>query len=228
MSRPGPPPSQPAIPPGLPVRTGDVPLRPAGSLERIEVTVRYNAWDLYRMEMAERWRRSHSADAPLFSSAFPVAVVLWLLVQLAYALLYSTAWRASVAVVAFWFLVLWAIWWTVAPFLEARRAAEAALSDSPPRFVFTPEGVEMIHLDVSMKIAWPGIRRVRETSFSFLIYPRQPSPYSTTPDGRLVQILPWMKLYFTLPIHCFADAADLRLFRAMLRTHVTPEIEQSF
>jgi len=79
----------------------------------------------------------------------------------------------------------------------------------------------MIRLDVSMQIAWPGIRRVEETWFSFLIYPRQSSLYATAPDDRLIQVLPLMKLYFTLPRH--ADAADLRLFRALVGKHVPPK-----
>jgi hypothetical protein len=74
-----------------------------------------------------------------------------------------------------------------------------------------------------MHIAWPGIRRLKETWFSFLIYPRQGSPYATAPDGRLIQVLTWMKLYFTLPRHCFADAADLRLFHKLIRKYVNAE-----
>jgi len=34
-----------------------------------------------------------------------------------------------------------------------------------------------------------------------------------------------MKLYFTLPRHCLADVADLRLFRTLVRKHVTAEIK---
>jgi len=34
-----------------------------------------------------------------------------------------------------------------------------------------------------------------------------------------------MKLYFTVPLHCFADAADLRLVRALIRKHVTAEVK---
>jgi hypothetical protein len=195
------------------------------SLDRIEVAVHYTTWDVYRMEMAERWRRSYSADAPVLSSTFPFAVVFFLLVLAANDVLSSGPWRNAIPGIAFWFLVALAAWWTVAPFLEARRHAEAALSEPPVRFAFSPEGVEIARLDVSVQIAWPGIRRVRETWFSFLIYPRQSSPYATAPDGRLIQVLPWMKLYFTLARHCFADAADLRLFRTLVRTHVTAEIE---
>jgi len=173
------------------------------------------------MEMAERWRRSYSDDAPVLSSTFPFAVVFYVLVQLAYDVFSSSPWRNAIPGIAFWFLVVLAAWWTVAPFLDARRHAEAALSEPPVRFVFSPEGVEMIRLDVSMQIAWPGIRRVEETWFSFLIYPRQSSPYATAPDGCLIQVLPLMKLYFTLPRH--ADAADLRLFRALVGKHVPPK-----
>jgi hypothetical protein len=81
----------------------------------------------------------------------------------------------------------------------------------------------MIRPDVSMQIAWPGIRRVKETWIPFLIYPRQSSPCAAAADGRLIQVLPWMKLYFALPLHCFADTADLRLFRTLIRNHVTGE-----
>ena len=185
----------------------------------------YTAWDVYLMEMAERWRRSYSADAPVLSSTFPFVLLFFLLVLAADDVLSSSPWRNAIPGIAFWFLVVLAAWWTVTPFLEARRHAEAALSEPPVRFVFSPEGIEMIRLDVSMQIAWPGIRRVKETWFSLLVYPRQSSPYATAPDGRLIQVLPWMKLYFTLPRHCFADAADLRLFHTLVRKHVTAEIK---
>ena len=88
-------------------------------------------------------------------------------------------------VIAFWFRVAWVVWWAVAPLLQARRQAEAVLSEPPVRFVFSPAGVEMIRLDVSMQIAWPGIRRVKETWFSFLIYPRQSSPLRRRPGRPL-------------------------------------------
>jgi len=225
MSRTGSPPSPPSFSPRLPERAGGVPARPVGSLDRISVTVHYTAWDMYRMAMAERWRRSHSADAPVLSSTFPLAVVLYLLIQLAYDIFSSSPWRDFVPGVAFWFLVAWVVWWAVAPLLQARRQAEAVLSEPPVRFVFSPAGVEMIRLDVSMQIAWPGIRRVKETWFSFLIYPRQSSQCAAAPDGSLIQVLPWMRLYFALPLHCFADIADLRLFRTLIRNHVTGEIK---
>ncbi len=176
MSRTGSPPSPPYFSPRLPERTGGLPARPVGSLDRISVTVHYTAWDMYRMAMAERWRRSYSADAPVLSSTFPLAVVLYLLIQLAYDIFSSSPWRNFVPGVAFWILVAWVVWWAVAPLLQARRQAEAVPSEPPVRFVFSPAGVEMIRLDVSMQIAWPGIRRVKETWFSFLIYPRQSSP----------------------------------------------------
>jgi len=169
-------------------------------LDRIKVTVHYNIWDVYRMEMAERWRRCHSADSPVISSAFSIAIVLYVLLQLVFDIIFSTAWRRMVPSLAVWLLVLWAAWWAVAPFLEARRQAEAAVSETPVRFIFSPEGVEIVRFEVSMHIAWPGIRRVKETRFSFLIYPRQGSPYATAPDGRLIQVLPWMKLHFTFPV----------------------------
>lgn len=213
----------PAEPPKLAQRAAGAPLRPVGSLDRIEITVRYNAWDIYRMEMAERWRRSHSADAPVISSSFPFAVLLYLLVNIVYISFARGAWKETVPDVALWLLIVWGAWWVVSPFFEARRAAEASLSEPPVRFVFSPEGFEMTRRDVSVQIAWPGIRRVKETWFSFLIYPRQPSPFSTTPDGRLIQVLPWMKQYFVLPIHCFADPADLRLFRSLIRKRTLPE-----
>jgi hypothetical protein len=201
-------------------------LHPGGSLDRIEVTVHYTAWDVYRMDMAERWRRSHSADAPVITSTLPLAVVaFYLLLDILYVVFPPGAGKDAVLPGALWLLVLWGIWGAVAPFLQARRMAEAAVSEPPVRFVFAPEGVEMVRLDVSMQIAWPGVRRVRETCFSFLIYPHQSSPYTTAPDGRLIQVLPWMKLYFTLPRHCFADQADLRLFRTLIRKHVSGEGE---
>jgi hypothetical protein len=225
MSRAGSPPSSPPVTPVLPERADGISARPVGSLDRIEVTVHYNTWDVYRMEMAERWRRNHSADAPVVVSPFPLAVVLYLLLEFFYAALAPGAWRGALFPGALSLLFLWAVWWAVAPILQARRQAEAALSESPVRLVFSPDGVEMIRLDVSMKIAWPGIRRLKETWFSILIYPCQSSPYATGPDGRLVQVLPWMKLYFTVPLHCFADAADLRLFRDLIRKHVAAEVK---
>ena len=225
MSRPGPPPSSRVASPRLPQRAAGIPLRPAGSLDRIEITVQYNAWDVYRMEMAERWRRSHSADAPVVTSTFPLAIVLYLLLELFYVALAPGAWRSAILPGTLWLVLLWTLWWAGAPIFAARRQAVAALSEPPVRFVFSSEGVEMIRLDVSMQIAWPGIRRVKETWFSFLIYPRQSSPYATAPGGRLIQVLPWMKLYFTVPLHCFADAADLRLVRALIRKHVTAEVK---
>jgi hypothetical protein len=200
-------------------------LRPAGSLDRIEVTVHYSAWNVYRMELAERWRRSHSADAPVIASTFPFAVILYLLLDIFYVAFAPGAWKDTILVAALWLLVLWGAWWAVAPFLKARRQAEAAVAELPVRFVFSPEGIEITRLDVSMRIAWPGIRRAKETWFSFQIYPRQASPYITAPDGRLIQVLPWMKLYFTLPRHCFADQADLRRFRTLIRKHVTAEVK---
>jgi hypothetical protein len=211
--------------PRLPERAAGVPLRPVGPLDRIKVTVHYTAWDVYRLEMAERWRRSHSGDAQVLSSAFPIAIVLCVLLQLVLDISLSTAWRSLIPGVAFWLLVAWAAWWAVARFLQAHRQAEAAVSEPSVRFVFFPEGVEMTRLDVSMQIAWPGIRRVRETWFSFLIYPRQSSPYATAPDGRLIRVLPWIKFYFTLPRHCFADQADLRLIRKLIRKHVSGEVK---
>ncbi len=177
------------------------------------------------MEMAERWRRSHSADAPVIASTFPLAVVLYFLLDIFYMSLTPAGWKNAVLPGTMWLLILWGIWWALAPYFEARRQAEAALSEPPVRFVFSPECVEMIRLDVSMQIAWPGIRRVKETWFSFLIYPRQSSPYATAPDGRLIQVLPSMKLYFTVPLHCFADATDLRLVRSLIRKHVTAEVK---
>jgi|SRR2546421_1625349 len=93
----------------------------------------------------------------------------------------AAPWRNFAPGVAFWFRVAWVVWWAVAPLLQARRQAEAVLSEPPVRFVFSPAGVEMIRLDVSMQIAWPGIRRVKETWFSFLIYPRQSSPLRRRP-----------------------------------------------
>jgi hypothetical protein len=200
-------------------------MRPGGSLERIEVTVHYSDWDVYRMDMAERWRTSHSADAPVIKSIFPLAAVLYLLLNIFYVAIAPGAWKDAVLPGALWLLVLWGVLRGVAPFLAARRVAEAAASEPPVRFVFSPLGVEIVRLDVSVHIAWPGFRRVRETWFSFLIYPRQSPPYTTAPDGRLIQVLPWMKLYFTLPRHCFADQADLRLFRTLIRRHVSGEVE---
>ena len=135
MSRTGSPPSPPSFSPRLPERAGGVPARPVGSLDRISVTVHYTAWDMYRMAMAERWRRSHSADAPVLSSTFPLAVVLYLLIQLAYDIFSSSPWRDFVPGVAFWFLVAWVVWWAVAPLLQARRQAEAVLSEPPVRAV---------------------------------------------------------------------------------------------
>lgn len=225
MSRAGTPPSSPPVTPVLPERAAGFPARSAGSLDRIEVIVQYNTWDVYLMEMAERWRRSHSADAPVAVSTFPLAVILYLLLELFYVAMAPGAWKGALLPGVLWLLFLWAVWWLVAPILRARRQADAASSELPVRFIFSPDGVEMIRLDVSMKIAWPGIRRVKETWFSFLIYPRQSTPYATAPDGRLIQVLPWMKLYFTVPLHCFADAADLRLFRSLIRKNVTAEVK---
>jgi hypothetical protein len=224
MTRSGLTSSSPFASPRLPERAAGIPLRTAGSLDRIEVTVHYSAWDIYCMEMAERWRRSHSADAPVIASTLPLAVLLYLFIDIVYVSFAPGAWKDAIVPGTMWLLILWAAWWAVAPFLQAHRQAEAALCEPPVRFVFSPEGVEMIRLDVSMQIAWPGIRRVKETWFSFLIYPRQSSPYATASDGRLIQVLPWMKLYFTIPRHCFADAADLRLFRSLIRKHVSGEI----
>lgn len=187
--------------------------------------MRYSAWDVYRMEFAENWRRSHSADAPVIRSTFPFAVVLYLLLNIYYAFSAPVAGKDTILIAAFWLVILWVAWWIATPFLQALRQAEPAQFGSPVRFVFSPEGVEIIRQDYSMQIAWPGIRRVRETRFSFLLYPRQPSPYKTTPDGQLIQVLPWMKLYFTLPLHCFADPADLRLFRALIRKHASGEVK---
>jgi hypothetical protein len=222
MSRPSSPSSGPSVAPSLPERAAGFPARPAGSLDRIEVPVHYTAWDVYRMEVRERWQRSYSADSSVVASTFfLLAAGLYLLVDVLYFALAPTPWMDAVLIGAFWLLVLWGAWWAVAPILKARRHAEAALSEPLVRFVFSPEGVEIVRQDVSMRIAWPGIRRVRETWFSFLIYPRLSSPYVTSPDGRLIQVLPWMKLYFTLPRHCFVDAADLRLFRTLVRKHVT-------
>src|SRR3977135_1678339 len=125
MSRPGPAHSSPSISPSLPERAAGMPSRPVGSLDRIEVAVHYTAWDVYRMEMAERWRRSYSADAPVLSSTLPFAVVFFLLVLTADDVLSSSPWRNAIPGIAFWFLVVLAAWWTVTPFLEARRHAEA-------------------------------------------------------------------------------------------------------
>src|SRR2546430_7065952 len=76
----------------------------------------------------------------------------------------AAPWRNFAPGVAFWFRVAWVVWWAVAPLLQARRQAEAVLSEPPVRFVFSPAGVEMIRLDVSMQIAWPGIRSEEHTS----------------------------------------------------------------
>jgi hypothetical protein len=221
MSRSVPPPGPKSESHRLPAQTSAVPSRPAGSLDRIEVLVHCNAWDVYRMEIAESWRRSHSADATVIANTFPFAVVLYLLLDIFYVAFAPRAWKDTIVTAALWLLILWGAWWIATPFLKAFRQAESAQLRPPVRFVSSPEGVEIIRPDFSMQIAWPGIRRVRETWFSFLIYPRQPSPYKTTPDGRLIQVLPWMKLYFTIPRHCFADQADLRLFRTLMRKHVT-------
>ena len=175
--------------------------------------------------MADRWRRNHSADASLFSSGFPYAIGFFVLVYLLYGISFSTAWRDFVPGFAILIPILWGVWWAAEPLLEARRQAQAALLQPPVQFVFSPDGVEMRRLDVSMQIAWAGIRRVRETRSSLLIYPRGSSPYVAAPDGTLIQVLPWMKLYFTVPVHCFADAADLRLVRALLRKHVVSDVK---
>jgi hypothetical protein len=34
-----------------------------------------------------------------------------------------------------------------------------------------------------------------------------------------------MRLHFTLPLHCFADPADLRRFRTLIRKHVSGEVK---
>ena len=116
------------------------------------------------------------------------------------------------------------VWWAVAPLLQARRQAEAVLSEPPVRFVFSPAGVEMIRLDVSMQIAWPGIRRVKETWFSFLLYPRQSSPLRRRPRRPLDSSAPLDETLFCASLHRFADTADLRLFRTLIRDHLTGEI----
>lgn len=109
MSRPGPPHSPSSFSPRLPARAAGVPLRPAGSLDRIEVTVHYSAWDVYRMELAERWRRSHSADAPVIASTFPFAVILYLLLDIFYVAFAPGAWKDTILVAALWLLVRWAL-----------------------------------------------------------------------------------------------------------------------
>src|ERR1700674_5767734 len=136
MSCPGPPPSPSSFSPRLPARAAGVPLRPAGSLDRIEVTVHYSAWDVCRMELAERWRRSHSADAPVIASTFPFAVILYLLLDISYVAFAPGAWKDTILVAALWLPVLWGAWWAVAPFLKARRQPEAAVAELPVRFVF--------------------------------------------------------------------------------------------
>jgi hypothetical protein len=206
-----------SAPPSLPPRSAGPVRRPAGELDRIEVLLRYSAWDLYRMNMVERWKRSQSADAPVISSSFPVALILYIIVQIFFDLVLTASWKIVVLDITLWGLILWGAWLLLAPYLEARREVIAERGTPPVRFVFSPEGVEIIRLDVSIQIVWAGIRRVRETWFSFLIYPRQQSPYISTADGRLVQVLPWMKLYFTIPKRCFRDASDERLFRSLLR-----------
>ena len=85
----------------LPERAAGIPARPVGSLDRIEVAVHYTAWDVYLMEMAERWRRSYSGDAPVLSSTFPFAVVFYVLVRLAYDVFSSSPWRNAIPGIAF-------------------------------------------------------------------------------------------------------------------------------
>jgi len=177
------------------------------------------------MEMADRWRRNHSADAPILSAGFPIAIGFVVTLYVMYGIFFSTPLRSFIPSFALAMPILWGAWWAIEPMLVARQQAEAALTQTPVQFVFSPDGVEMRRLDVSMQIAWPGIRRVRETWSSILIYPRQSSPFVTSPDGTLVQVLPWMKLYFTVPLHCFGDAADLRLVRTLLRKHVVSDVK---
>jgi hypothetical protein len=90
----------------LPAQAVPASSRPAGSLDRIEVLVRYSAWDVYRMEMAESWWRSHSADAPVIRSTFPFAVVLYLLLDIFYVAFAPSAWKDTILSAAFWLLIL--------------------------------------------------------------------------------------------------------------------------
>ncbi|HUC52818.1 MAG TPA: hypothetical protein VMR90_02150 [Candidatus Cybelea sp.] len=100
-------------------------------------------------------------------------VILYVVVYMVYVAFASLAWRDAILTAGMWIFILWAVWRVLAPFLQARRQAESAIPEPPLRFVFSSAGVEMKHLDLSMQIAWPGIRRVQETWFSFLLYPRQ-------------------------------------------------------
>ena len=55
--------------------------------------------------------------------------------------------------------------------------------------------------------------------YSCLCLNDEPHRFASQPafHGRLIQVLPWMKLCFVLPLHCFTDTADLRLFRTLIR-----------
>jgi len=174
MSGPSPPLGPASVSPRLRQRATGVPSRPVGSLDRIEVLVHYNAWEFDGIEMAEPWRRSHSADAPVIAPTLSFGVILYVVVYMVYVAFASLAWRDAILTAGMWIFILWAVWRVLAPFLQARRQAESAIPEPPLRFVFSSAGVEMKHLDLSMQIAWPGIRRVQETWFSFLLYPRQP------------------------------------------------------
>jgi YcxB-like protein len=210
--------------PTIPQRTGIASGSRPEARGRIEVALRPDVWDIYRAEFAERWRRSHSADASIARALAPWLLLLYVIAESVHQLILPSFLHSTVITLGFWFLVGWLLWWLTHPYLDARNQMQASSLAPPIRYAFSAEGFEVLRMDYSLKIAWGGVRKVRETPFSFLIYPTQQSPYSKTPEGDLVQVLPLMKQFFTLPKHCFAREADAAAFRQLARRHVDGEV----
>ena len=211
-------------PPVIPQRSGAGSTPRSESDGRIEVTLRPTVWDIYRAEFAERWRRDHSADASLSRALAPWLLLLYVFAESVHQLVMPSQIRSTFITLGFWLLVGWLIWWLVQPHVEARKQIQASRSEPPIRYAFSAEGFEVLRFEFSLKIAWGGVRRVRETRFSFLVYPVQQSPFSKTEEGQLVQVLPLMKRFFTIPKHCFARESEITAFRQLVRRNVDGEV----
>lgn len=195
---------------------------------RIEVALIPTVWDIYRSSVAERWHRRRSADASIANAIAPWIVLLYLIAESINQWMMPKESRNWILNLGLWVCGGWLLWWwakwLVNPLLEAVKQERLARSEPLIRYEFSAAGMKVLRLDHFLEIAWPGIRRVRETLFSFLIYPHEQSPWTKTPDGHLIQTLPLMKTFLTVPKHCFPNDTARVEFRNLARCHVNGEV----